>query len=141
MQAKMTDACITPATRTLLFCLVVTTAHSCSAFGARSVARLVWPIALSERVRDSGAHQRAAGEAGDGLPHPSLAGYLTLRKNASMPRMYYAFYEAFDPSPHLLDLGRVPLVLWLQVRAPVWCSIPSCFPGQPCVNSSDAACW
>ena len=105
------------ATATLLL-LVVAMAHSCSAFGAHSVARLIWPIAHSGQARDIGALPRAVGKAAAGLPHPSLAGYLALRKNASM---YYAFYEAFNPSPHLLDIGRVPLVLWLQVRAPILC--------------------
>ena len=86
--------------------LATAVVHGCSARSMRTVVRLVQPWAASKGVGE--------GLQG-GLPHPSFAGYFPLRDNASM---YYAYYEAFDPAPRLLETGKVPVVLWLQVQPP-----------------------
>lgn len=53
----------------------------------------------------------AYGRRNSTLPRPTSAGYLPLRKNATM---YYAYYEATQPASEHVERNTVPLILWLQ---------------------------
>lgn len=99
-------------TALVLLLLAAVAANSCNALNMRSVATLALPWTRKARQTSLSKAHPAQADLEGGLPRPTFAGYLPLRENASM---YYAFYEAFDPAPGLLELDAVPLVLWLQV--------------------------